>query len=109
MLVNNVDLSRRRNGALVNPRDPGTERDFDLRVAGFDRSVELGEAFAIERPLLLVADFKIFQRKRFGMTVLRTHRTPPGCDRADGVFDGVERILNQSGQLLIRQKGAATE
>ena len=109
MLVDDVDRSGDVDGSLIDAGDPRAQRDLDLRVFRLDRRVELRDTLAVARAALLVADLDVLQRERPRVAVLRPLRAPLRRGRADRVFDGVERVLDQHRQIGIRQERAAPE
>ena len=61
----------------------------------FDRVEEDPIVLVVLLAPVLVADLDVLDRERFGVAVLRREGTPPRSRRAHGVFQRVERVLDQ--------------
>ena len=96
--------------APVDAGDPRAQRDLDLRILRLDRRVELRDALAVARALLLVADLDVLQRKRRRVPVLRRARAPH-VDVAGPIAYSMASSVSwiSAGSSLVRQERAAAE
>ena len=107
VLVDDIDLPRRVDDALVDAGDPGAQCDLQLRILRLDRLVEHCDPLTVTLATLLVADLDVLQRERRRMAVLRAHGAPLRRSRANGILDRIECILDQTRQSVVFEVSAA--
>lgn len=94
MLVDDLDR------AVGRVTTPNIRHNLQMRIAGLDRVVEQGVAFAVGAAAVFVANLDLFQIKRRGVAIPSADRAPAAGGRPVGVFDGVERILHPRPHLV---------
>ena len=74
--------------------------EMHLRMLRFDGVVEEGVTLVVSRPAVFVPDFHILQVERGAMPILRPHSPPRAGDRAIGVFDRIQCVLDKLAHLI---------
>ena len=75
---------------------------YHFRVLGLDGVVEQAVMILVDRSAVLVADFHVLQVEGGRMAGLGPEPAPLAFDRAVGIFDGIQGVLDPGADLSLR-------
>ena len=92
----------RRGGVHVRKgaRSAVVADEDDIGIRGLDDGIYVVVALGITLTHILVSELYVLEREGIGMAVLRAFGAPLGVGAADGVFDGVQDVLDDAAEFV---------